>query len=109
MHGLNTAATLWCSAMDCVPLVRLVNRRTRAPERASVCGASTADLSDTSKGIITPQELAIKLNDAEPEQVVGRLAWDAAWPRSGRELRNRGCVGHVAVMRILKDPSTKSV
>jgi putative Mg2+ transporter-C (MgtC) family protein len=130
VHGLNTAATLWCSAMVgtfvgaglwapglvaaafvvgtniCLrPLVRRLNKRTVLSVDAETCYAVTltcnsieeahlrslllhalsqaelglrridsADISDTSKVLITAQVLAPKRNDAALEQIVGRIS-----------------------------------
>lgn len=130
VHGLNTAATLWCSAMvgafagagfwtpslvaACFvtgtnlflrPLVRLINAQTVSSRDVETCYTvkltcksseeahlrslllhafsqgrlglrrmESADLSDTSKVVITAQVIAVNRNDAALEQIVGRLS-----------------------------------
>jgi putative Mg2+ transporter-C (MgtC) family protein len=130
VHGLNTAATLWCSAMVGTfagagfwapslvaagfvvgtnlllrPLVRLINTQTVSTADAETCYSVTlrcksveeahlrslllhalsqgglglrridsSDIPDTPNVAITAQVVAIKVNDAAVEQIVGRLS-----------------------------------
>jgi len=86
VHGLNTAATLWCSAM----VGTLAGAGHAGPSllaagfviatnlflRPLVRGLNndSEDIPDTSKVTVTAQAVATKRNDTALEQIVGRLS-----------------------------------
>jgi len=85
VHGLNTAATLWCSAETCYSVTLTCKSAEEAHLRSLLlhalsqggCGLrriDSSDIPDTSNVIVTALVVAARRNDAALEQIVGRLS-----------------------------------